>query len=162
MGTRTMVILVVYHIIMGLLSIYMVLGVWPDTVPLAQNRTVHLFLGLLALNLNAELTLFLVVVFAGIIGAFVHSISSIAMHRSRGDLGDDWTVWYASRPFIGAGLALSLYFLLRAGFLSFGADPSVINIYGAAGISGIAGMFTHKATEKLKDLANALLKTEAN
>jgi hypothetical protein len=159
MGRSTMMILLVYHIVLGSISIYMILGVWPDAISLTQNRTVNLFRGLLALNLNAELTLLLVVVFAGIIGAFVHSIGSISWHRSQRDLEKRWTVWYATRPFIGVGLALSLYFLLRAGFLSLGADPSAINIYGVAGISGIAGMFTNKATLKLKDIANTLLKT---
>lgn len=159
MARSTMVILLVYHIVLGSISIYVILGVWPDALPLAQNRNVNLFRGLLELNLNAELTLLLVVVSAGIIGAFVHSIGSIAVHRSLGDLGKEWTVWYVTRPFIAVGIALSLYFLLRAGFLSLGADPSAINIYGVAGISGIAGMFTSKATEKLKDIANTLLKT---
>lgn len=160
MAKSTMVILLVYHIVLGLLSIYMILSVWPDAVPITQNRTIHLVLDLLVLNLNAELTLLFVVVFSGIIGAFVHSIASIAVHRSLKDLGNEWTVWYATRPYVGAGLALSLYFLLRAGFFSFGADPSAINIYGVAGISTIAGMFTNQTTEKLRDMASTLLKSK--
>ncbi len=151
--------LLIYHLILGGFAIYMILSIWPGTVPPPQNRVVGLFGGRVTLNLNVEVTLLLVVVFAALVGAFVHSFASIAWHRAHDALEERWATWYITRPFIGVGLALLIYFLLRAGFLNFSTEASSINLYGVAAISGIAGMFTQKATEKLRDLADALLMT---
>lgn len=156
MESSTMVILLVYHLVLGSIAISVVISVWPAVVPAPENQTVRLFLGLLTLRLNSELTLLLVVVFTAIIGSFVHTVGSIGLHKANEDLREGWAVSYATRPFVGAGLALIIYFLLRAVFLNFGADPSMINIYGVAAISGMAGMFTNSITEKVRDLANAL------
>lgn len=160
MSRSTTAILLVYFMILGVLSIDIILSVWPAAASLSENRTVSMLMNLFTVNLNAELTFLLIVIFSGIIGAFVQSLSSIAIHQSRKDLGAEWSIWYLTRPFVGAALALALYFLLRGGFLGLGTDPSSINVYGIAGLSGISGMFTNQATQKLRDVAEALLKTE--
>jgi hypothetical protein len=159
MPGRTITFLLAFNIALGLLSIYIILNIWPETATITQTRTVNLF-GLFDLTLNTELTYLLVVVFSAIIGAFVQAVSSIAVHYSLRDLTAPWKIWYATRPFVGAGLALALYFLVRGGLLNLGTEASTINIYGIAGLSGIVGMFTNQATMKLRDVAEALLKTE--
>jgi len=160
MCRRTMLLLLVYHAVVGVLAIYMILSIWPSGNALTTSRSVSLFGGLIEIDLDGELNLLLIVVFGGITGAFIQSTSSIAHHRSLNDLGEEWSVWYGTRPFVGAGLALALYLLLRGGFLGLGTDPSSMNIFGIAGIAGIAGMFTNQATQKLRDVAETLLKTE--
>ncbi len=155
-----MLLLLFYHAVVGLLAIYVIFSIWPGTVSIDENRTIPLFLGIVSLNLNAELTMILVVIFSGVTGAFVQSLGSIAFHQANKDLTAEWTAWYVTRPFIGAGLALAIYLVLRAGFIGVGTDASSINIFGTAAIAAISGMFTDKATTKLKEVANTLLRSE--
>ena len=42
--------------------------------------------------------------------------------------------------------------------LSVGTDTKTLNLFGVAAISGIAGMFTREATEKLQDVADTIFK----
>jgi hypothetical protein len=160
MPQSTMSILLVYHAVMGLLAIYIIFSIWPGAATIDQNRTISLFLGLFSLNLDAELTMILVVLFAGVIGAFIQSLGSIAYHQANKNLLEEWAAWYVTRPFIGAGLALAIYLVLRAGFIGVGTDASSINIFGTAALAAISGMFTDKATTKLKEVANTLLRSE--
>ena len=160
MSQRTMLLLILYHVVLGLIAIYIIFSIWPGAAPINENRTISLFFGLLSLNLDAELTLILVAISAGVIGAFIQSLGSIAKHRAQNDLGAVWSAWYLTRSFLGAGLALAIYLVLRAGFINMSADAASISLFGTAGISVICGMFTDKATEKLKEVANTLLKTE--
>ncbi|MCW4030737.1 MAG: hypothetical protein NWE80_00045 [Candidatus Bathyarchaeota archaeon] len=160
MPQRTMLFLLVYHVLMGLLAIYILFSIWPGAASIEESRTIPLFLGLFSLNLNAELTMILIVISAGAIGAFIQSLGSIAFHRAKKDLTEEWAAWYVTRPLIGAGLALAIYLVLRAGFIGVGTDASSINIFGTAAIAAISGMFTDKATTKLKEVANTILKSE--
>jgi hypothetical protein len=160
MPQSTTSFLLVYHIIVGLLAIYIIYSIWPGAVSIDENRTIPLFLGIFSLNLNAELTMILVVIFAGVIGAFIQSLGSIAFHQANRDLTKEWSTWYVTRPFIGAGLALAIYLVLRAGFIGVGTDASSLNIFGTAALAAICGMFTDKATTKLKEVANTLLRSE--
>ncbi len=159
MPINTRNILLVFLLILGLLSIYLIYVIWPEPSTLNQARTVGLF-GVFSLDLNTETTYLLVVVFSAMIGAFVQAIGSIATHCSNCDLTAPWSVWYATRPFVGAGLALATYFVIRGGLLNLSTDASAISIYGIAGLSGIVGMFTNQATLKLRDVAETLLSTK--
>jgi hypothetical protein len=160
MPTSTASLLIIYHIVVGLLAIHIIYSIWPGAVSIDQNRTIPVFFGFFSLTLDAELTMILIVIFAGVIGAFIQSLGSIAYHRAKKDMTPEWATWYITRPFIGAGLALAIYLVLRAGFTNIGTDASSLNIFGTAAIAAISGMFTDKATQKLKEVANTLLKTE--
>ena len=160
MSQPTMLLLLIYTGVMGLIAIYVVFSIWPGAVSIDQSRTIPLFFGLLSLNLDAELTMILVVLFAGVMGAFIQSLGSIAYHRANESLTEEWAAWYVTRPFIGAGLALAIYLVLRAGFIGMGTDASSINIFGTAALAAVSGMFTDKATTKLKEVANTLLRSE--
>ena len=127
MPQRTMLFLLVYHVFMGLLAIYILFSIWPGAVPIEESRTIPLFLGLFSLNLDAELTMILVVISAGVIGTFIQSLGSIAFHRANKDLTEEWAAWYVTRPFIGAGLALAIYLVLRAGFIGVGTQTKTIS-----------------------------------
>ncbi len=160
MSQRTMLSLLFYHAIAGLLAIYMIFSIWPGADTIDQIRTIPIFLGIFTLTLDAELTMILVVIFSGVIGAFIQSLGSIAFHQANKNLTAEWASWYVTRPFIGAGLALAIYLVLRAGFIGVGTDASSINIFGTAALAAICGMFTDKATTKLKEVANTLLRSE--
>ncbi len=151
--------LLAFNVALGVVAIYLVFVIWPTGTNLNTDRTVSAF-GIFPLALNAETTYILMVVFASIIGATVQAIGSIAQHCSKCDLTSPWAVWYFTRPMVGAGLALALYFVIRGGLLNLSTDASALSIYGIAGLSGIVGMFTNQATLKLRDVAETLLSTK--
>lgn len=151
--------LMAYHIVLGVIATYLLLAIWPAALPIPATRTIDLLFGRVSFNLGVELTLLLVVVFASLLGGFVHSVGSLAFHRAFGDLEARWTTWYLMNPFLAVGLALALYFALRAGLLTLGTEAATINIYGVAALAAIIGMFTYRGTLKARDLADALLHT---
>jgi hypothetical protein len=51
---------------------------------------------------------------------------------------------------VGISLALILYFVVRAGFLTGGADD--VSPYGIATLAALAGMFSKQATDKLEEV----------
>jgi hypothetical protein len=69
-------------------------------------------------------------------------------------------LWYLLRPLVGAPTALLLYFVVRAGFLTASASAGDVNRFGIAAIAGLAGMFSLKAADKMKELFDALFKTD--
>ena len=72
-----------------------------------------------------------------------------------------WIWWYLLRPYVGVPLAVLFYFVVRAGFLSSGVSAGEVNRFGIAAIAGLVGMFSVKATDKLKELFDTLFKTES-
>lgn len=158
MSLRTRNALLGFNLFLAITALLFIFVIWPESSSLNQPRTISI-LGIFSLGINAETTYILVVVLSAIIGSFVHVASSFAVHCSISDLSASWSVWYATRPFIGAALALALYFTVRGGLLNFGTDVTTVNIYGVAGLSGITGMFSNQATIKLRDIAETLFKT---
>jgi hypothetical protein len=63
-------------------------------------------------------------------------------------------------PFIGAALALIFYLAIRGGFLTEATTGADINLYGLVAISGLVGMFSKQATNKLSELFTTLFKTD--
>jgi hypothetical protein len=120
--------------------------------------------GLLQMDLTGrgELRLIMIALFAGGLGAVISSGLSFASYLGSRRLDRWWTVWYLMRPPVGMALALITYFLLRAGLLSPGASVNQVSPYGVAAIGGLMGMFIKEATDKLKDVAAALFKSNEN
>lgn len=141
-------------------AIYLLTNIWTvASKDLAVNVTsTGTFYGIgLDFSLDSEIALILVMMLSGIIGACVFSLFAISHHvGAHKDFDAAWEAWYLLRPFIGAGLALIFYFLLRGGVLTIGADLKSLNLTGVAGISGIVGMFAEHAMHKLQDLADTL------
>lgn len=108
--------------------------------------------------LSADAFVFLVVFFAGMLGAMIRAAYSFTNHLGLGDFSFKWTWYYMLLPFIGGALSLAIYFVLRGGFYgaSFGKGLS-LNIYSFAAFSALTGLFTANALEKLRLVAVTLL-----
>jgi hypothetical protein len=111
---------------------------------------------------RAELRLIIIALFAGGLGALISTGLSFASYLGARRLDQWYTVWYILRPPVGMALALLTYFLLRAGLLNPGASVNQVSPYGVAAIGGLMGMFIKEATDKLKDVATALFKSDEN
>jgi len=106
---------------------------------------------------GAEVLLLYVVLLSGIIGACVWSLYALSIHLSaREDFNRAWAAWYIVRPFIGAGLALVLYAVVRAGLFSAGTGVSNTSVLGVAALSFLVGLFAENAVHKLHEIADTV------
>jgi hypothetical protein len=103
--------------------------------------------------------LLLLVVVAGILGAFVHGATSLADYIGNNNFNSSWTWFYLLRPPIGMSLALVFYFVIRGGFLSTTGGAADINPYGIAALAGLVGMFSKQATDKLGEVFKTLFRS---
>ena len=106
--------------------------------------------------------LLFVALFAGGVGAFLSSFLSLATYIGNRELTRSWAIWYLARPPAGMLLALLVYFVLRGGLLTPAASINVLSPYGVAAFSGLIGMFVRQATDKLRDIAEAMFTSRVN
>lgn len=127
-------------------------NVWENVAPLFRPE----------LKISPEVRLILLVMLVGAIGSCIHVATSFATYVGNKSLVDSWYWWYVLRPFIGMALALVFYFAIRGGLLLVAevADTKSLNPYGIAAISGLVGMFSKQATDKLSDVFTTLFKTD--
>jgi hypothetical protein len=106
-----------------------------------------------AMALPAETRYLICAATAGALGSYIHLATSFIDYAGRDRLSTSWAWWYLLRPWIGSALALVVYFVLRAGFIAGPADATgAINPYGVASVCALSGMFSHQATQKLREL----------
>ena len=117
-------------------------------------------------KLPSELTpegwLLMIVILGGALGSYVHTATSYADYVGNRKLTRSWVWWLLMRVPIGIALALIFYLLLRGGLLTGvgSQDVDVLNPYGFAAISALVGMFSLKATDKLREIFDNLFRTE--
>lgn len=148
-----------YSIFILSFGAYSLVSIWPaNSTELAANTTTVTLRGTgIHFSLGSETLLMLVMIIVGAIGASVFSLWAIAHHLgAQKDFHPSWFAWYIFRPFVGAGLALIFYFLVRGGVLTLGASLQNLNLIVVAGLSGLVGMFSEQALHKLHDLADTM------
>ena len=107
-----------------------------------------------------EAALLALVVLSSALGSYVHSAVSFTDYVGNRLLARSWIWWYLLRVMVGASLALLFYFVIRGGFLSAGTNSSDINPYGIAAISGLVGLFSKQATDKLSEVFDTAFSVE--
>ena len=111
-------------------------------------------------NGSREVDLLWLVIVAGALGAFVYSARSFVDFVGNRMIRVSWSAWYLLYPLIGAALALIFYLVIRGGFLTSASKGSDINVYGLVAISGMVGMFSKQATNKLDELFSTMFKSD--
>lgn len=102
--------------------------------------------------------LLILVALAGFLGNMIHIATSFTTFIASGKFDKSWLLWYYVRPFTAAALALAFYFVFRGGFLNMSEEVANINLYGVMTVSLLAGLFTDRATQKLKEVFDVLFK----
>lgn len=111
---------------------------------------------------NADVGIALTAAFAGMLGALIHAGTSFTSYMGNRKMIRSWVLWYLFRPFIGAVLSVLVYCIIRGGLLNAGSKTDEdVSIYGVAGFSAMAGMFSKQAIDKLKELFDTLFRTKA-
>lgn len=105
---------------------------------------------------NVDQGLLLVAILSGVLGSIIHAGQSFAAYVGNRSLKFSWAWWYLFRPVLGAGLGVLFYFLLRAGLM--GASGDGVSPYGVAILGALAGCFSERATEKLREVFDALFR----
>jgi hypothetical protein len=111
-------------------------------------------------DISREIDLLWLVLITGALGSFVYSARSFVDFVGNKAIRGSWSAWYLMYPLIGSALALIFYLVIRGGFLTASTTGASVNIYGLVAISGMVGMFSKQATNKLDELFSTLFKSE--
>jgi hypothetical protein len=134
-----------------------VIALWPVE---SSERPVAVLCGIKPMSREVDLLL-LAMVF-GALGSLVHAAKSFASFAGNRALVASWTWWYALQPFVGMALALVFYVIVRGGLFVSGSSASAVSPFGIAGVSGLVGMFSKQATDKLNELFCVMFPTSAD
>lgn len=109
-------------------------------------------------SIHLNTIILLLVAFAGLLGNMLHIATSFTTYIGNNTFRRSWILWYFVKPFTAAGLAIVIYFIIRAGFFSYGAGAAGISLYGVLSLAALAGLFTDSATLKLKEIFDVIFK----
>ena len=146
-----------YLIVVSVLLIYFIYELWP---PGPSTEGAVTAFGKLRFDVSRETRIILIVLVVGGLGSYIQAAVSFVTFTGHRRLYMSWIWWYILRPFTGPALALIFYFAFRGGLLSTTASTEDISLFGVAAISGLVGMFSRQAIDKLSELFNTLFRTE--
>jgi hypothetical protein len=106
-----------------------------------------------------ELSYLVLAMVLGGLGSFLQAARSFADYAGNRTLVSSWAWWYTLQPFVGATLALFFYLVIRGGLLSGTASAADLSPHAVAAVSGLVGMFSKQAGDKLNEIFSLLLKT---
>jgi len=153
----------IYLMVMAIAIIYLLYQFWPEYTNDENGKAILKNTYRLFGQTNTienESRWLIIVILAGALGSYIHATTSFVTYVGNRSMVKSWIWWYILRPFIGSSLALIFYFVIRGGLFSAGSDATQISIFGIAAISGMVGMFSKNATDKLKEVFDNLFKTE--
>ena len=161
-------ILGLYFCTLAALTFYFLFASWPVSgAKDASGFADFSLFGSGPFSTSSDHRLFLTVMAAGALGSLIHSITSFADYAGNRSLSRSWIWWLVLRTPIGIALALLFYLVLRGGLIvpslpngSAATDTTrLLNPYGIAAISALAGMFSKQATDKLREIFDTLFRT---
>lgn len=129
-----------------------------DTVMQAQLPKPDKASGGCLIDLNT--LLLLLVALAGFLGNMIHVGASFIDYVGSGKFKRSWMLWYFVKPFTASALALGVYIVFRAGFLNSNEATISVNLYGITAIAILTGLYTDRATLKLKEVFEVIFQTK--
>jgi len=100
--------------------------------------------------------IFILVAASGFLGNMVYLATSFTTFVGALKFERSWLLWYFVKPFTAAALALGLYFVFSAGYLNSSSNAKNVNLFGAITIAFLTGLFTDRATLKVKEVVNTI------
>ena len=152
------ILLMLYLVILALGMIVAIIAFWPVIPPEGVDQSASQVTQFLwwRVDLQLELRLLVTVVMAGALGGLIHCLRSLIRYVGTRELARSWYLYYLGVPLVGGILSLLFYFVLRGGLFSPQVSVSETNPFGFVAVAGLVGMFSDKAAEKLKELADSL------
>ena len=149
-----------YLAAIGLFLSYVLFEIWRSGIVVDGQESIRLFGDFISFGASSEVRLILLVMVVGALGGYIHTANSFVAFVGNRQIYTSWVWGYILRPFIGVALALIFYFLIRGGLFSAGAGAESISPFGIAAMAGLVGMFSQKATDKLREVADSLFNIE--
>lgn len=100
--------------------------------------------------------LLIIVMLTGALGALVHAFRSLSWYIGNRQAVMSWMAMYIMLPFLGAGLAVVFYLVIRGGFFSPTSTVDATSPFGFAALAALIGMFTEPAVIKLRKVATTI------
>lgn len=96
----------------------------------------------------------ILVALCGFLGNMVFLSTSFTTYVGARSFKRSWLMWYCVKPFTAAALAMGVYFAFR------GTDSTLynINLYFTMTIAFLTGLFSNRATDKLRELFEVLFR----
>jgi len=140
--------------LLGAVLLYLMIELWPaiQAAAKAGHGTAKVTWFGHEWKPTADVALLALVVLSSGLGSYVHAAVSFADYVGNRGFVVSWVWWYLLRVFVGSSLAVIFYFGIRGGFLGAGTNAADINVYGIAAISGLVGLFSKQATDKLREV----------
>jgi hypothetical protein len=158
------ILLGIILILAALIMVFLIVALWPHESQEPGTKWLD-ETNLLGIEfcLKIETRLIILVLLIGGLGSYVHAATSFATYVGNRSFAASWLWWYILRPFIGASVALILYFVVRGGLVLLSVETEIadLNPFGIAAIAGLSGMFSKQAADKLRDIFDNFFKTEA-
>ena len=164
-GRGALIALVAVLGVGALLTLANLLILWPTALEAPSGATpagalppqkVVNYLGIAEFTLSTEVLFFLIVGLAGALGGLVHAIRSLCIYVGNRQLRWSWVAYYALLPLIGVLGGTLFYVVLRAGLFSPSTEVDQASPFGFAAVSGLVGLFSQQALEKLRQLAGQI------
>src|ERR1700730_580590 len=167
----------IYFLVAAALTFYLLVATWPVAASDPNHpdgfREFALF-GWKDLSAPSDLRIFFTVIAAGALGSLIHSLTSFADFVGERSLSSNWIWWFVLRIPVGLALALVFSVVLRGGIAipslpgrtaADGATLAIdatrlLNPYGIAAVSALAGMFSKQATDKLREIFDTVFRTQ--
>jgi hypothetical protein len=131
-------------------------ALWPTQIKDANGTLVWSeSMALLEGTIKAEQRMIVLVLLAGMCGSLIHAATSFSNFVGEQKLEKNWIWWYILRPVIGMGVALVFYLVFRAGLMT-NTGLETLNVYGIMTLAALAGLFSDRATLKLKEIFETL------
>lgn len=114
LSQRHVLVFGIYLMVLSLVLIYVLIRIWPATLPpTAEDKVSLLWGGRLQFDMPPETRYLIIVVVSGALGSYIHLATSFADFVGNRRFEASWTWWYLLRPFIGMALAVLVYFVVR-------------------------------------------------
>ncbi|HEX8439870.1 hypothetical protein [Archangium sp.] len=99
------------------------------------------------------------VILLGVLGGWLHGVSSMATFAGVKKLDESWWTFYLTRPLVGGATALLVYFALQSGIAGFSIPTDLWRGQMALlAWAGIAGLSSTVVMRKMRDVLDALFK----
>ena len=153
-GAVGIILAAVYLILLSLFLIYGIIQLWSGDV--GKDVTVSILFFAFPLK-SEELRIMLITIFAGALGAQIHTLRSFYWYVGNRALVRSWIAMYGLLPFVGSILGLVFYLVIRGGFFSSQSINQETSPFGFAALAAIVGLFSEQAIKKLKEVAETML-----
>lgn len=131
---------------------------------LGIDAAVNLFIFHKIIPIKSDLLqLVLYSVLFGLLGALIHCLRSIYIHRSvLNDWDNRWIIWYYLRPIVGGVMGLVSFVFIKAGLIVFTteANPTTTSRIAYLAIAFLAGFNVRNFLKKIEDVSRSVLGIE--